>query len=219
MADETAEITIQYLNARQGNRPCSIKGDDDNYYTLSDAAHDALKEAGYGKGTPILISYYTNDKGFRIATHVGDWELPKDARGYRQPKPPPREQSASPPPPKTDAVPPKPAPAEKTHYGYIEERRPDGHVRTMPTVKEQFVNNNFAAVFQWTDPERSTTPEERCERALIMLRDAWENVMEIEPAAKRAQEGEQPPRWPGPGGDGSPPPSPDDYGNNPLNAG
>ena len=76
-AQSTADITISYVNAREGNRPPSIKGDDGNYYTISDTALPILEQAHQTSGQ---IAYWTNDRGYRQATAWNGQPLPKDAR-------------------------------------------------------------------------------------------------------------------------------------------
>jgi hypothetical protein len=99
-AQSTADITISYVNHREGNRPPTIKGDDGNYYTISDTALPLMEQAHQTSGQ---ISFYTNKSGYRQATAWNGQPLPKDAR---------KSASTAATAPVTNVVPmPAPAPA------------------------------------------------------------------------------------------------------------
>ena len=76
-SDQTTDITIDFINERQGNRPASIKGSDGKYYTISDNAITSkffdqhLKTGG-------TITFWTNKNGFKQASTWNGVPIPKD---------------------------------------------------------------------------------------------------------------------------------------------
>lgn len=76
--NQQTQIRADYVNARDGRKPPSIKGSDNNYYTLSDAAYQMLAPI---QGQTGSLTFWVNEKGFNIATHWNGQELPKDQRG------------------------------------------------------------------------------------------------------------------------------------------
>lgn len=98
-AEMTADITIDFVNQRNGNRPPSIKGNDGNYYTISDSALPVMQphEKQFGQ-----MTFYTNQRGYRVATAWNGQQLPKDQRNggqapqaqYQAPAPQPAPQAA-----------------------------------------------------------------------------------------------------------------------------
>lgn len=230
MATEYAEITIDYVNARQDRRPASLKGNDGNYYTLSDEAYTAMLP---WKGHAGQVGYYTNQKGFRIATHWNGVELPKGD---------PRATQPSPPTPAGNMVPSVPTPLAavgtgqqlhptaftpptKADFGYV---MVDGtQQRTMPTVREQFAMKVAEAVIHSvgsSDPELLAA---NLGAYLGIAKNVWARTMEA--PADPGDPANMPSRFPAPrdtdtregmapgpgysdGLDDIPPPtSPDDY--------
>lgn len=69
-----AQIVAQYVNPRAGNHPPTIKDQTGTSYTLSDPAYQIMAGQVGQQGN---IGYYTNQKGYHVATHWNGVELPK----------------------------------------------------------------------------------------------------------------------------------------------
>ena len=74
---QTQYITIKYVNAREGNRPPSIKDENGTYYTVADEAIGQFQQGAGGE-----LGFYVNQRGYSCATHWNGAELPsKDKPG------------------------------------------------------------------------------------------------------------------------------------------
>lgn len=94
-----AGLTIQYINARNGSKPASIKGACGNYYTISDAA---IAAGTFQQGAQGTIGYRISQKGFRIALAWNGVRIPQDPQGDSGGQPPRNGQyynNGTPPPP------------------------------------------------------------------------------------------------------------------------
>jgi len=71
----TTEVTIQYINLREGNRPATIKTTNNEYYTISDSSSAMFEQGDAGQ-----LTFFTNPKGYKVATAWKGAALPKDSQ-------------------------------------------------------------------------------------------------------------------------------------------
>ena len=80
-----AGVDIQYVNARNGNKPASIKGACGNYYTISDAA---IAAGTFRQGARGTIGYRISQKGFKVALTWNGARIPEDPQSDSAGQPP-----------------------------------------------------------------------------------------------------------------------------------
>ena len=83
----TATTGLQYVNARDGNRPASIKGTDGQYYTISDVAFEQYQHMQGQQADLTYVERESNGRVFRNLTAMNGETMPRDQRRGAPPAP------------------------------------------------------------------------------------------------------------------------------------
>ena len=91
----TATTGLQYVNARDGSRPASIKGTDGQYYTISDVAFEAYQHMQGQQADLTYVERQSNGRVYRNLTALNGEAMPRDQRRSAAPAPAPQAPGAT----------------------------------------------------------------------------------------------------------------------------